>query len=133
MKHDGLDLPSDKKFGFFFSAVFLGIGLYCFISGIAFYDFAISFLGCLLLLITITKPNLLHTFNRQWMIFGLLLGKLISPIVMGIIFFGLFTPTSLIMKMLKRDELRLKFEKKKTYWISRNFQDIAPDTFKNQF
>ena len=64
------------------------------------------------------------------MIFGLLLGKLISPIVMGIIFFGLFTPTSLIMKMLKRDELRLKFEKKKTYWISRNFQDIAPDTFK---
>ena len=65
---------------------------------------------------------------------GLLLGMIINPIVLGIIFFGLFTPMSLLMKLFKRDELRLKLiTDRKSHWKVRDKGDAQTNIFKNQF
>ena len=91
--------------------------------------------GLSFLVATLVNPDVLLPLNRLWMRFGLLLGMIISPIVMGIIFFGLFTPMSLTMRLFRRDELRLRFKNKKTHWILRDFPDgdELSDSFKHQY
>jgi len=65
--------------------------------------------------------------------FGLLLGIIVSPVVLGLIYFLIFTPMSFIMKLFGRDELKLKIKTKKTYWLSRTETKLDSDSFKNQF
>jgi hypothetical protein len=67
------------------------------------------------------------------MSFGLLLGKIVSPIVMGTIFFGLFTPVGLFMRLFGRDELHLKTTKRKSHWRDRQHADAVKNHFENQF
>jgi hypothetical protein len=67
------------------------------------------------------------------MSFGLMLGKISSPIVLGFIFFGIFTPVGIFMRILGRDELRLKMKSQKSYWKMREADPFNSDTFKNQF
>jgi hypothetical protein len=64
--------------------------------------------------------------------FGVLLGMIVSPIIMGIIYFGIFTPIAIIMRLSGRDELRLRLKKQKTYWINRKTLNEV-DSFKKQF
>ena len=66
------------------------------------------------------------------MSFGLLLGKIISPIVLGVIFFGLITPYGLVLRLVGRDELKLKLIKKKSHWINRS-KEFEKTNFKQQF
>jgi large-conductance mechanosensitive channel len=76
------------------------------------------------------NSNLLTPLNNFWFKFGILLGKVISPFIMGTIFFIIVTPIGIIMKILKKDLLNLKFNNKKTYWIEKN----GPKSkMKNQF
>ena len=86
----------------------------------------------MLLSATIIKPDTLLPLNKLWMRFGLLLGMIISPIVMGVIFFVIFTPIALIMRLFGRDELRLQFNKQSSHWVGRT-DEAQPVTFKNQF
>ena len=83
-------------------------------------------------LFTILKAHLLLYLNILWIRLGLLLGMIISPIVLGLLFFVFFTPMAILMKLYGRDELRLKIKKNISYWILRDNQ-IKPDSFKNQF
>lgn len=69
----------------------------------------------------------------MWMKFGYTLGIIVSPVILGIIFFGFFTPTSILMKLFKRDELRLKLLKKNSYWRRRTNENKGNETFYNQF
>jgi len=64
--------------------------------------------------------------------FGILLGRIVSPIVLGIIFFGLFTPIAILMRLIGRDELRLKYTQRQTHWIPRS-ESIKAESFKHQF
>jgi hypothetical protein len=84
------------------------------------------------LMITLLKSDLLLPLNKLWMKFGLLLGMIVSPIVLGIIFFGLFTPIAMLMRLSGRDELKVKFSQKPSHWISRN-EPIKSESFKHQF
>jgi amino acid transporter len=84
------------------------------------------------LIITLVRSDALLPLNKLWMRFGLLLGMIVSPIVLGIIFFGLFTPIATLMRLGRRDELRLKFVKKSSHWITRS-EPIKSESFKNQF
>ena len=136
MKTSELELPTNKKFGFFFTAIFLIATTYFYINNAS--SSVVSTLGVVglsFLVATLVNPDLLLPLNRLWMRFGLLLGMIISPIVMGIIFFGLFTPMSLTMRLFRRDELRLRFKNKKTHWILRDFPDgdELSDSFKHQY
>ena len=86
----------------------------------------------ILLVLSVVKAEILLPLNKLWMRFGLFLGMIVSPIVLGAIFFGLFMPIAFLMRFTGRDELRLKFYKKPSHWIVRR-EPIKSESFKNQF
>ena len=133
MKFSDVDLPSNRKFGLFFSAVFAAVSAYFFVenSTVAAYAF---FILCLRIFITtLVRADALLPLNKIWMRFGLLLGMIISPLVLGVIFFGLFTPIAILSRFFGRDELRLTFKEKPTHWILREPTTAQTDAFKQQF
>lgn len=133
MNLSNVELPSNKKFGYFFSIIFLIIALYFYFfsnltSSTPYFIVSIS-----LLAITLVNANLLLPLNKLWMRFGLLLGMIISPLVLGIIFFVLITPLSIILRIFGRDELNLKPKQNSSYWIHREATIKLNEVFKNQF
>ena len=132
MKFSEVELPSNKKFGFFFTFVFVLAAAYFLNSGKMSLASAFIAAALILLVFTLLKSDALLLPNKLWMRFGLLIGMIVSPIVLGIIFFGLFTPIAMLMRLSGRDELRLKFNHKVSHWISRA-EPIKSESFKNQF
>ena len=126
---DEIKISSNKSFGIVFFIVFLLIALYPLLKGndLRIWSLVISFIFLALGLI---NSKILTPLNRLWFKFGLLLGKFISPLIMGIIFFIVVTPIGIIMRLLKKDLLNLKYNKKETYWIDKS----GPKSkMKNQF
>ena len=121
---------SNRSFGIVFFVVFLLIALYpiTYSEDIRIWSLIISFNFIILGLL---NSKILTPLNKLWFKFGVILGKIISPIIMGIIFFLVVTPIGLIMRVLRKDLLRLKYNKKdNTYWIEKN----GPKSkMKNQF
>ena len=106
--------------------------MYFLINSVLSWAILFAIIGVIFFIITFVKANLLLPLNQLWMLFGLLLGKIISPLVFGIIFFGIFTPVAFLMRLSGRDELRLKLKNKTSYWILRN-EPIQRDSFRRQF
>ena len=132
MNFSEVKLPSNRKFGFFFAAIFLLASSYLYYVDNKVMVYIFGVICGIFLIVTIINADALLPLNKLWMKFGILLGKIVSPIIMGIIFFGIFTPIAILMRLFRRDELRLSFKKKKTHWINR--KDIKEfDTFKKQF
>ena len=104
-------------FGMLFFVLFLVIGLYPLKSVGIIRIWSIT-LSLLFLIITIIKPNLFTHLNRLWIKFGILLGKIISPIVMGLVFFFVVTPIGVLVRILKKDVMGLK-RGATSYWINR--------------
>jgi len=104
-------------FGILFFVLFLIIGLYPLKSVGIIRIWSIT-LSLLFLIITIIKPNLFTHLNRLWIKFGILLGKIISPIVMGLVFFFVVTPIGILVRILKKDVMGLK-RGATSYWINR--------------
>ena len=127
-----VELPSNRKFGFFFTLIFFILSVYFYYNANVFWLNIFSGLAVLFLLLTLIRANVLLPLNKLWMQFGLLLGMVISPIVLGVIFFGIFTPIAFLMRIAGRDELGLKFKKTSSHWILRKEQ-IQSDSFKRQF
>ena len=132
LKLSKIELPSNRRFGFFFAFIFALAATYWFYSENLTWAYTFFLTSFVFLIISLLKSEALLPLNKLWMRFGLLLGMIISPIVLGIIFFGLFTPIAILMHLIGRDELRLKFTKKTSYWISRN-ESIQSESFKQQF
>ena len=110
--------PKDNiTFGILFFIFFLIIGLYPLKSGGVIRIWSII-LSLIFLIITIIKPNLFTYLNRLWIKFGMLLGKIISPIVMGLVFFFVVTPIGILVRVLKKDVMGLK-RGAPSYWINR--------------
>ena len=131
---ENLKLPSNRKFGFFFTSVFALLGSYFLIESLNSAAYVLLALAMLFLLATLIKADALLPLNKLWMQLGLLLGMIVSPIILWIIFFGLFTPMSLLMKLFRRDELRLKLvADRNSHWKKRNADDAQTNTFKHQF
>ena len=126
---DEIKISSNRSFGIVFFIVFLLIALYPLLkdNDLRIWSLVISFIFLILGLI---NSKILTPLNRLWFKFGLLLGKFISPLIMGIIFFIVVTPIGIIMRLFKKDLLNLKFNKKETYWIDKK----GPKSkMKNQF
>jgi len=122
-------LPSNRNFGIVFFVVFLIISLYPLTldEGLAKWPLVMSIIFLALGLI---NSKILTPLNRLWFKFGIFLGRIISPIIMALIFFLVVTPIGLIMRLLRKDLLNLKYNKKKSYWIEKN----GPKSkMKNQF
>jgi hypothetical protein len=125
-------LPSNRKFGLFFSIVFLVAASYTYHINLQSWFYILGAVGVIVFFITLVKQDILLPFNKIWMKFGLLLGLIISPIVLGLIFFLVFTPIAFFMRLFGRDELSLRFKKQKSYWVERD-SESQPDPFKHQF
>ena len=124
-------LPSNKKFGYFFSTIFLIAATYFFYIKSQTIGYVLIVIGLHFLVITLTNAGLLLPLNQLWMRFGLLLGKIINPIIMGIIFW-IIVPYGLLIRLIGRDELNLKQVKNKNYWKLRS-KELSQINFKRQF
>ena len=129
MKNQKIKIGSNKSFGIVFSIVFLVIAFWPMLNGneINYWLLAISIVFLILGLI---NSKILTPLNKIWFKFGILLGNVIAPIVMGIIFFLIVTPTSIIMKILGKDLLNLKKNNNNSYWIKKTG---PKNIMKNQF
>ena len=129
-------LPSERSFGLLFGAVFALLAAYgWFFKGWS-SMLALALVGVALafVLVGFVAPKILRPLNWLWFQLGQLLGKIVSPIVLGAIFFLLLTPVSLVTRLFGRDELCLKRKASQTsYWLDRAPPGPAPDSFKNQF
>ena len=132
MKFSEIELPSNRKFGFFFTLIFVVVAAYFYHSDNVTWSYSFIAAALLFLLVTLIKSDVLLPLNKLWARFGLLLGMLVSPIVLGVIFFVLFTPYALTMKIFGRDELRLKIKKVETHWKPRS-QTMPQTDFIQQF
>jgi len=127
-----IELPSNRSFGFFFAGVFAIVAVYFYYDESAKIALVLASIAIFFLVATLIKADLLLPLNKLWMSFGLLLGKIVSPIVLGIIFFFMFTPIAFLMRLFRRDELRLRLENQNSHWIQR---ELSPQSgsFKYQF
>lgn len=124
-----IKLPSNRNFGIVFFLVFLIIGFWPLINTEEVRIWAII-ISLIFLLLGLANSKLLNPLNQIWFKFGVFLSKIISPIVMGTIFFLVVTPIGLLMKIFKKDLLNLKLNKDKTYWIKKTDSN---SNMKNQF
>jgi hypothetical protein len=104
-------------FGILFFIFFLIVGLYPLKSGGVIRVWSVVF-SLVFLIITIIRPNLFTFLNKLWIQFGILLGKIISPIVMGLVFFFVVTPIGILVRILRKDVMGLK-RGTTSYWINR--------------
>ena len=120
---------SNKSFGIVFFLVFFLIATYPLLYGndLRLWSLFVSFI---FLILGLMNSKILSPLNRIWFKFGIILGKVFSPIVMGIIFFIVVTPIALIMRILRKDILNLKFNENDTYWIDKKG---PKSSMKNQF
>ena len=126
---DDIKISSNRSFGIVFFIVFLLIAIYPLTNGdeIRIWSLIIS---SIFLILGALNSKILTPFNKLWFKLGIFLGKIVSPLVMGIIFFFVVTPTGLIMRILGKDPLNLKYNLNKSYWIEKN----GPKSkMKNQF
>jgi len=134
MNFSDIELPSNKKFGIFFGGIFAIISAYFFVKSHVLIGSIFIGLSIIFALLAFTKSEALLPLNKLWMRFGLLLGLIVSPIVLGLIFFLIFMPIGLLMRLFGRDELRLKTKSAASYWKEREpSSSPAADSFKNQF
>ena len=132
-KFQEIQLPTNRKFGFFFAGVFAVIAVYFINEGSSVLAYFFLGLAVIFILISLVLADFLLPLNKLWMYFGLLLGKIVSPIVLGVIFFGLFTPIALVMRIVGRDELRLKVKTLPSFWKPRVESTLSSTRFENQF
>ena len=126
---DDIKISTNRSFGVVFFVVFLLIAIYPLThSGdIRIWSAIISFI---FLVLGLLNSSILTPLNKIWFKFGIILGKIISPVIMAIIFFLVVTPTGLIMKILRKDILNLKYNQNKSYWIEK---EGPKSKMKNQF
>jgi hypothetical protein len=126
---DDIKISSNRSFGIVFFIVFILIAFYPLINQGEIRIWSV-FISLLFLILGIINSKILTPLNKVWFKFGIFLGKIISPIVMGLIFFLVVTPIAFLMRMLKKDLLNLKFNKNNSYWIKKT---DSKSTMKNQF
>ena len=129
MKNTEIKIGSNKSFGIVFFIVFLLVALYPLINNGDLRIWSLI-IAIIFLILGMINSKVLTPLNKLWFKFGLLLGKVISPLIMGIIFFFVVTPIAFIMRIIGKDLLNLKFNNKKSYWIEKT----GPKSkMKNQF
>lgn len=133
IKYKNIILPKNKNFGFF-------VVIILFITSIVFYyndkhtiSIILITVGSIAFAISLLFPKILYPFNKLWMLFGWLIGLVITPIIMGIIFFLIFTPISVFMKLVGRDELALKNTNKHSFWRNRIYKKEINSSFYKQY
>ena len=126
---DKFKMPTNRNFGIVFFIVFLLVALYPLINYQEIRTWSIL-VSIIFLFLGLINSVILTPLNKLWFFFGIFLGKIVSPFIMGIIFFLVVTPIGLLMRLFGKDILNLKYNKNNTYWIEKK----GPKSLmKNQF
>jgi|TARA_B100000780_G_C20892567_1_gene355220 hypothetical protein len=129
MQKNNIKISSNRSFGIVFFLVFLIFSIYPVSKSENIIVWSLI-LSIIFLILGLFNSSILTPFNKLWFKFGIFLGKIVSPIVMGLVFFLVVTPTGLLLRFFGKDILNLKKNKKNTYWIEKN----GPKSImKNQF
>ena len=129
MEENKIKIGSNRSFGAIFSIVFLIIALYPLLNGNSIRIWSII-LSLIFFILGLLNSNILSPLNKIWFKFGIILGGIVSPIIMGLVFFLVVTPTSLILRLFKKDILNLKKNDSISYWI---IKSDKKSKMKNQF
>jgi predicted membrane protein len=129
LKNNNIKIGTNKSFGIVFFIFFFIVSIFPLLNdeNIRLWSLIISII---FLILGILNSKILTPLNQVWFKFGILLGRFVSPVVMGIVFFAIVTPTSIIVRVLQKNLLNLKKGNKKTYWIERS---KIKSKMKNQF
>jgi len=129
-----IKVGSERSFGFVFAAVFGIVGLWPAVSGDGQVRLWSLGVAAAFIIVALARPIVLRPLNILWFKFGILLGKIIGPIVMALLFFVAVTPVALVMRLLGKDPLRKKPDPEaETYWLKRSQEEMPMGTMKNQF
>jgi predicted membrane metal-binding protein len=132
-RDEKIDGSSDRSFGFVFSVVFAIVALWPLLTGGGPRWWAVA-VAAAFAAVALAAPHVLAPLNRLWMKFGLLLGRIVSPIALGILFYGVFTPIGLLLRWTGKDPLKLAREPHApTYWTRREPPGPPPDSMDRQF
>jgi len=127
-------ISSNRSFGLLFAVVCLLFSAYAAFRGSVVLIVFVWLTGAIVfVVVAVVAPRLLMPFNKAWMMLGELMSKVVSPLVLGLIFFVLITPTAVFSRLFGRDELRLNRLKANSYWIDRMPPGPTGDSFNNQF
>lgn len=133
VSHRKIKTSSDRSFGLVFAGVFAVIAVWPLVAGGGWRPWAAG-LALAFLAAALAAPKMLAPANRVWSRLGLALGHIVAPVVMGIVFALVVVPTGLLMRMLGKDMLRLKWQPgAETYWIARTPPAPAPGSMSRQF
>lgn len=139
MNHEDLDREdviegsSDRTFGLVFAAAFAVVAGWPLISGHPLRWWAVA-VAAVFALVALVKPLLLSAPNRLWTRFGVMLGKVVSPVALGILFYGVISPLGAVLRLAGKDPLRLKRDPASTsYWIARDPPGPPPTSMTQQF
>ena len=128
-------LPSNRSFGALFAVVFALLAVWQGVTS-RFGPWTVfwSICSALVLVVTVFAPNALTPFNRAWMRLALFLNRIVSPVVLGVMYAVLIVPVGLVMRLIGRDALQLKKDlDAESYWRERAQCRVPPESFKNQF
>lgn len=132
-RKDEVEAGSERSFGVVFAAVFAIVGLLPLWDGGAVRGWALI-VAVAFLAVALSAPRLLGPLNRLWFRFGVLLNRVVSPLILGLLFFTTITPTAIVMRLAGKDSLRLRFDPgAASYWIERKPPGPEPETMRNQF
>ena len=124
-----IKIGSNRSFGIVFFVVFLIISLWPLLNGNGVRIWAVS-VSLIFLILGVLNSKILTPLNKIWFKFGILLGNFVAPVIMGVIYFLIVTPTGILVRFFNKDLLYLKKNNKNTYWIEKNDKN---NNMRNQF
>ncbi len=126
-------LPPDRHFGYLFTVVFAALAVMSYFRGGHGYPWLAGAAGTVAA-VTLARPSWLRPFNALWMRFAGLLHHVVSPVILGVIFFLVITPVGMVQRIAGRNEMRRNFEPgSESYWIIREPPGPPPESLRNQF
>jgi predicted membrane metal-binding protein len=132
-REERIEGSSDRRFGLLFAAIFTGLALWPLIRGEKIRFWALS-VGAVFMVLALAWPRALSWINREWMRFGLLLNRIVSPVAIGVVYYLTLVPMGLLMRACGKNPLRLKFDRAAaSYWIQRVPPGPDPKTMNDQF
>ena len=126
---DEIKISSNRSFGIVFFIFFLIIAIHPLFTSSEIRLWSLI-LSMIFLILGLLNSTILNPFNKIWFRFGLFLGKIVSPIIMGVIYFLVVTPTGILLKLMRKDILNLKYNNKNSYWVNK---EKNSGTMKDQF
>jgi len=132
-RHDAVKVGSERGFGIVFAVVFGVVALWPLLDGEPIRLWA-AIGGAVFLLLALAYPSALQPLNLLWFRLGMVMYKVVNPVVMALLFFTTVVPTGMLMRLFGKDPMNLKFDPAaKSYWIMREPAGPEPETMKNQF